>query len=62
MPLQFPNLSCMLPVSFIKLVPHIERLVKALGNLGILLNQGVLVVYGLIQSMRLQERPVDNVL
>ena len=59
---QFPNLSRMLSVSFIKLVPHIERLVKALGNLGILLNQGVPVVYGLIQSMRLQERPVDNVL
>ena len=59
---QFPNLSRMLPVSFIKLVPHIESLVKALGNFGILLNQGVLVVYGLIQSMRLQERLVSNVL
>ena len=59
---QFPNLSRMLPVSFIKLVPHIEHLVKALGNLGILLNQGVPVVYGLIQSMRLQERPVGNIL
>ena len=60
--LLFPNLSRMLSVHIIKLVPHIEILVKALGNLGILLNQGVPVVYSLIQSMILQERPVGNIL
>ena len=59
---QFPNLSRMLSVSFIKLVPHIESLVKALGNLGILLRKEVLIFYSLIQSMRLQERSVGNVL
>ena len=59
---QFISLSRMLSVSFIKLVPHSESLVKALNNLGILLRQEVPVVYSLIQNMRLQERPVGNVL
>ena len=56
----FINFSRVLSVSFIKLVPHIESLVKALGNLGILLRKEVLIVYSLIQSMRLQERSVGT--
>jgi len=40
----------MLSVSFIKLVPHSESLIKALGNLGILFGQVVPVVHGLIQK------------
>ena len=56
------NFSRMLSVSFIKLVPSSESLIKTFGNFGILLSQGVPVVHDLIQSMRLQERPVGNIL
>ena len=56
------NFSRVLPVSFIKLVPSIESLIKMLRNFSILLKQGVPVVHSLIQSMRLQERPIGNIL
>ena len=49
------NFSRMLSVSFIKLVPSSERLIKALGNLCILLSHGFSVINSLIQSLRLQE-------
>ena len=56
------NFSRVLPVSFIKLVPSIESLIRMLGDFSILLSQGVPVIHGLIQSMRLQEGPVGNIL
>ena len=54
--------SHVLTVSFIKLVPCSESFIKTLGNFCILLCQGVPIVYSLIQSMRLQERPIGNIL
>jgi len=52
----------MFTVSFIKLVPSSERFIKTLGNFSILLIQGVLIIYGLIQSLEFQERPIGNIL
>ena len=54
--------SCVLTVSFIKLVPCSKSFIKTLGNLYILLCQGVPIVYSLIQSLRLQERSIGNIL
>ena len=45
------KLSCMFTVSFIKLVPCSKSFIKTLGNLSILLSQGVPIIYCLIQSL-----------
>ena len=60
--LHLVKLSRVLTVSFIKFVPCSESFIKTLGNFCILLCQGVPIVYSLIQSMRLQERSIGNIL
>ena len=45
------KLSSVFAVSFIKLVPCSKSFIKTLGNLSILLSQGVSIIYGLIQSL-----------
>ena len=45
--------SRVLTVSFIKLVPCGENFIKTFCNFCILLSQGVPIVYGLIQRLRL---------
>ena len=56
------KLSSMLTVSFIKLVMCSKRLIKALGNFCILLSQGFPVINNLIQSPRLKEGSIGNIL
>ena len=56
------KLSRMFSVSFIKLIPSSERLIKALGNFCILLSQGFPVINNLIQSPRLKEGSIGNIL
>ena len=45
--------SFVLTVSFIKLIPCSESFIKMFCNLCILLSQGVVIICGLIYSMRL---------
>ena len=52
----------MLSVGLVKLVPLIKTLIKPLGDHGILLSKKLLVIQSLVQSTRLQERPIGNVL
>ena len=52
----------MLMISFIKLVPSSKSFIKMRGNFCILLSQGVPIVYSLIQSLRLQEGLIGNIL
>ena len=52
----------MFTVSFIKLVACSESLIKMFGNFCILLSQGFSIVNGLIQSLRLQEGLIGNIL
>ena len=56
------KLSRMFKVSFIKLVPCDKSFIKMLGNFSIFLIQGVPIIYGLIQSLGFQGRPIGNIL
>ena len=54
--------SRMFTVGFIKLVPCGKSFIKMLGNFSILLIQGIPIIYGLIQSLGFQKRPIGNIL
>ena len=56
------KLSRMFMVSFIKLVPCSKSFINMFGYFSILLIQGVPIIYGLIQSLGFQERPIGNIL
>jgi len=56
------KLSRMFSVSFIKLIPSSERLIKALGNFCILVGQSSLIVNSMIQSLRFKEGSIGNIL
>ena len=60
--LHITKFQMMLLVCFIKLVPSSKRFIQSFGNHGILLLQGFLIIYSLIQSLRLQERSIGNIL
>jgi hypothetical protein len=60
--LQKISFSIMLMVCFIKLIPHIEKLIPTFGNKSIFLSEKFLVVHRLVQSMGFQKGTVGKIL